>query len=237
MSDSNTLHLIGAGGHAKVVIRALQDLGHNIAAIFDDDLQRQGGFLRGIPIIVPIERICEYPRRPTVVAVGDNAKRRNIAKQYDLPWMTIVHPQAFVDVSVHLGRGTLVLPHAVVQVDSFLGEHVIVNTAATIDHDCSIGDYTHIAPGAHLAGGIKIGSEVLFGIGAVALPDTMIGDGVTVGAGAVVIRNLPDYTTAVGIPAKIIRSLQHSPNFKTAPLPAADSTPMDLFVNNIFRHT
>ena len=39
------------------------------------------------------------------------------------------------------------------------------------------------------------------------LPDVTIGEGTVVGAGAVVIKDLPPYTVATGVPAKTIKKL------------------------------
>ena len=206
MNHPQSVYVIGAGGHAKVIIRALQDLGHTITTIFDDDQTLHGKFLLGIPVVAPIEQISEYPSQPTVIAIGENGKRRCIAERYDLPWMSIIHPRAFVDASVRIGRGTVVLAQTVVQVDSVLGDHVIINHAATVDHDCTIGDYSHLAPGVHLAGEVTVREEVLLGVGTVVAPRVLIGQGSVVGAGAAVIRDLPPGIVAVGVPARVVKS-------------------------------
>ena len=203
MSCSGGAYMIGAGGHGKVVLRTLQDLGYTVTAVFDDDPSRWNSTLLGVPIVGPIERIAEFVRRPTVIALGDNATRRRIARQYDLPWLTAVHPWAMVDLSAQLGQGTVVLARAVVQVDALLGDHVIINHAATVDHDCVVSSYAHLAPGVHLAGNVSIAEGVFLGIGAVAVPGVRIGAGTTVGAGGVVVHDLPDHVLAVGVPAKI----------------------------------
>jgi sugar O-acyltransferase (sialic acid O-acetyltransferase NeuD family) len=186
-------------------------------ALFDDDPRRQGLFVAGVPIVGPIERIAEQPRRPTVIAIGENTTRRRIAQRYDLPWLTVVHPQALVEPSVRLGQGTVILARAVVQVDSSLGNHVIVNHAATVDHDCVVESHAHLAPGVHLAGGVTVGEGVLLGIGAVAIPGVRICAGTTVGAGAAVGHDLPEHVVAVGVPAEIIKSRPDTvPCFNTA---------------------
>ncbi|MNV87626.1 Serine acetyltransferase [compost metagenome] len=53
-----------------------------------------------------------------------------------------------------------------------------------------------------------IGSHVEIGAGAKVLGPVVIGDHVQIGANAVVVKNVPDYSTAVGIPA---RNLPGSP--------------------------
>ena len=49
-----------------------------------------------------------------------------------------------------------------------------------------------------------IGSRVYIGAGAKILGKVIIGNGVRIGANAVVLCDVPDNSTAVGIPARII---------------------------------
>ncbi len=206
MSTPEEVHVIGSGGHAKVVIRSLELLGYRVVAVFDDDPDRWGQHLMEIPIVGPVAQIEEYPPLPAVIALGDNAMRRLFAEKYDRQWLTVIDPRALVDRSVHLGEGTVILPGAIVQVDSWLGGHTIVNTAASVDHDCVIGDYAHIAPGVHLAGGVSVGEGSLLGINSTTTPGIRIGSWTTVGAGAAVVRDLPSNVVAKGVPARVTRA-------------------------------
>jgi len=52
---------------------------------------------------------------------------------------------------------------------------------------------------------ISIGDGSDIGINATVLPGVSIGRGVQIGAGAVVTEDIPDYSVAVGIPARVIR--------------------------------
>ncbi len=52
--------------------------------------------------------------------------------------------------------------------------------------------------------GIKIGKNVWLGSNCVVLPSVSIGDFAIVGAGSVVTKNIPNYSIAVGNPAKVI---------------------------------
>lgn len=55
-------------------------------------------------------------------------------------------------------------------------------------------------------GDIVIGSDVWIGYEAVILSGVTVGDGAIIGARAVVTKDVPPYTIAGGVPAKIIRS-------------------------------
>lgn len=50
----------------------------------------------------------------------------------------------------------------------------------------------------------KIGKDVWIGANTVILGGVKIGDGCVVGAGAVVTKDLPAYSIAVGVPAKVV---------------------------------
>jgi serine O-acetyltransferase len=51
-----------------------------------------------------------------------------------------------------------------------------------------------------------IGSHVVVGSGAKILGNITVGHHVKVGAGSVVIRSVPDYSTVVGVPGRVVRS-------------------------------
>ena len=51
---------------------------------------------------------------------------------------------------------------------------------------------------------IKDGAHI--GIGAIIMPGVTIGEGAIIGAGSVVTKDIPPYTVAVGVPAKVIKS-------------------------------
>ncbi len=50
----------------------------------------------------------------------------------------------------------------------------------------------------------KVGNGVLISAGAKILGNINIGDGAKIGAGSVVLQDVPDHTTAAGVPAKLI---------------------------------
>ncbi|MNB78651.1 Serine acetyltransferase [compost metagenome] len=84
---------------------------------------------------------------------------------------------------------------------------IIISCKAVIGDHVSI--YQQVTIGARNDKGEPvIGSHVEIGAGAKVLGPVVIGDHVQIGANAVVVKNVPDYSTAVGIPA---RNLPGSP--------------------------
>lgn len=207
-SGGNAVAVIGAGGHAKVVISTLQAAGHIVSAVFDDDRTKLGTALLGVPVRGPVSDVLECHRR-AVIAIGKNSIREELSKQLDqfgqIEWVAAVHPAAYVHQSVKVGPGAVVFAGAVIQPDATVGAHSIINTGATVDHDCIIGDFVHIAPGVHLAGGVRVGRGAFLGIGAAVIPYRSIGEWTIVGAGGLVIHDAPARLTLVGVPAVPLR--------------------------------
>jgi len=202
----DSVYVVGGGGHAKVVIASLREIGYRVLGVFDDDPSKLGSTIFGIRVIGPASIIEDFSGKGQfVLAIGDNDRRRTLADaHHKVKWVTVVHPTAYVHSSVQLGFGTVVFAGAVIQPGTVIGKHSIINTAATVDHDCSIADFVHLAPGSHIAGGVTVGAGSMLGIGSSVIPNRRIGAGVVVGAGAVVINDIEDGMTVVGVPARSI---------------------------------
>ncbi len=81
------------------------------------------------------------------------------------------------------------------------GVGIIVNENAEIGDNCNISQFTTI--GAH-GKAATIGNNVYIGPSVCIVNDVNIGNLVSIGAGAVVTKDIPDYATAAGVPAKIL---------------------------------
>ncbi len=105
---------------------------------------------------------------------------------------------------VFLGPNTIIYGHGGVKIgkDSLIAMNcVILSSNHTIcQRDRCIRDQPDIPLPT------VIGEDVWLGGGVTVLGGVTIGDGCVVGAGAVVCQDLPPYSIAVGIPAKVIRT-------------------------------
>jgi UDP-perosamine 4-acetyltransferase len=196
--------VIGAGGHGKVVVSTLLAAGIRVPYVLDDDREKWGSKIYGVPVRGPVSDGVEAGR-VGVLGIGRNEERKRLAEELNLDWATVIHPHAWVHPSVSLRAGTVVFAGVIIQPDTVIGRHVIVNTGALIDHDCEIGDFAHVAPGVQLAGEVELGMGVFFGIGSSAIPGVQVGGWTMVGAGAVVINDLTEHVTAVGVPARVLK--------------------------------
>lgn len=88
-----------------------------------------------------------------------------------------------------------------------LGNHVSATATRFETHDGGVWAIRHDAPKIDIVKPIKVGNNVFIGYGAVLLPGVTVGNNVVIGAYAVVSKDIPDNSIAVGIPAKVIKSL------------------------------
>lgn len=194
------LTIIGAGGHGKVVIDALMDMGIENITIADSDVSLAGSYLLEKPICLLEEDIVASSFH---VAVGLNDIRSKLYENYKhYKYETIVSSYAKVSRHASILDGVFVAAGAVIGPSSVLGRGVIVNHGAIVDHDCCVEEFCHIAPNATLLGGVSIGKRVLVGSGSVVLPGVVIEDDVIIGAGSVVTKNVKQGMTVAGNPAR-----------------------------------
>jgi acetyltransferase EpsM len=196
--------VLGAGGHATVIVATLHAMGREVTALFDDAPEHHGCYVLGVPVCGPIADVTKSSCTHAIIGVGDNSTRKRISQEIEIEWTTAVHPFSAVHPGVPIGPGSVVFAGGVVQPGARIGAHVILNTKASVDHHCQVGDYSHVADG-HVGGSALLGEGVFLALGATVLPGLNIGDWAVVGAGAVVVRNVEPATTVVGVPARPIR--------------------------------
>lgn len=207
--------IVGAGGHAKVIIDILQSNQHyQVIGCTTAEVSKKsvlGVDVIGDDSILPLQ--FEKGTKYAFVAIGDNAKRQAMAQnllQIGFELINVLSPQAVLSPSVKLGRGIAIMPGAVVNACASIGDNAIINTCASVDHDCIIEPDVHIGPGVHLAGCVYVCQGAFLGVGSSVIPNIKVGRWSTVGAGSVVIRNTLDSLTVVGVPAKEIKQVRPS---------------------------
>ena len=196
------ISIIGAGGHSKVIIDIICELGnYNIVGIYDDN--KTGDFY-GIKIIGKIAEInntTDY----FIIGIGNDKIRKKIAEEFNqLKWATLIHPKTIIAKTATIKEGTVVCAGAIIQTEVEIGKHCIINTNCSIDHESIIGNYCSICPSSTICGQVKVGESSFIGANSTVIQTIEIGKECIIGAGTVVIRNIPNNSKAVGNPAKII---------------------------------
>lgn len=157
----NKLVILGAGGHAKVVLDAALSEGiWEVIGFCVDDIVVGSKIFDQYKVLDDASLSHQQKDFTTffVVALGDNGHRKRL---YDnaalkLSPAVIVHATAFVSGSASIGAGTVVLAKAVVNAGSHIGQNSIVSTGVLIDHDCSIGSNSHLSIGTVVASKVTL---------------------------------------------------------------------------------
>lgn len=207
--------ILGAGGHARVLIEALRAQGEEgpIAAL-DIDQEIWGATILGVPVLGGDHLLPELKAAGAgrfavgLGAVKNNMPRRGLFLQalaLGLEPVTVIHPAAWVSPSAELAPGCQIMAGAIVHASARLGSNVVVNTRAVVEHDCIVGEHAHVASGAVVCSGCKLGEGVHIGAGAVVRQVLSIGNWAVVGAGAAVVKDVSDETVVVGVPARPVQ--------------------------------
>lgn len=202
MESKNSIAVIGASGHGKVVAECILANAENVfKGFFDDNVSIKG--TNGC--VAECEQHKEYSY---VVAIGDAKIRERIVNHYSLKWATVIHPSAIVSPSAKIGEGTVVMPGAIINAGAKIGKHCIINSGAIVEHDNIIKDFVHISVGAKLGGNVHVGQSTWIGIGAVVKNNINICAQCMIGAGAVVVKDISIFGTYVGVPSQLLVNSQ-----------------------------
>lgn len=114
-----------------------------------------------------------------------------------------------------IGRGSGIVAHESIEIgdDVFTGHYVYVTDAnhGYVDPDVPVGrQFAEPKP-------VSIGAGSWIGHGAIVLPGAQIGRHVVVGAGSVVTGTLPDYSVAIGSPARVVREYDPEHGWRAVP--------------------
>ncbi len=135
--------------------------------------------------------------------------------------------QIKIETKTQIGRGVILDAWGgsiAIAENVFIGPYTVIygHGGVTIGKDTLIGTHSRILSSNHSIpernSGIRskpdillpttIGEDVWLGAGTTILGGVTLGDGCVVGAGAVVTKDLPPYSVAVGVPAKVVRTRQ-----------------------------
>lgn len=167
--------------------------------------------IAGLPFLglVDSELLNGSSNKPThfICAIGDNLARRRICGVLETmglePW-TVIDPSAIVSPSAKLGLGTYLAPGSIISNHALLENHVIVNLNASVGHDCHVGMFAQLCPGSRLSGNCIIGAGAFLGTNAALAPGRRMGHNSLLGGGSFCAVDIPDSTTALATPARLL---------------------------------
>lgn len=209
--------IFGAGGFAREVLQLILDINKGaptwepIGFLVDSKISAPSS-IHGFPVLRDSAWLTAHPNTQIVIAVGSSVARFNIAarlaREYSNTFATLVHPRAWVGQGVEIGSGTVVCAGALITTDVIIGNHVHINIGSTVGHDAVLNDFVTLNPSVNISGNVIVGSGSAVGTGSILIPHANVGEWSLVGAGSLVIKPLGANVTAVGSPARVIKTRQ-----------------------------
>lgn len=213
-ADMDSVVIIGASGHAKVIADIIEREGRYRIDGLIDASYAPGNDTFGYEVLGRDEDlpalVVERSIRRVIVAIGDNFARSKIESRISelcpqLGYIKAIHPAACIARDVTIGDGTAIMAGVTVNPGCSIGRSCILNTNSSLDHDSVMEDFSSLAPGAIVGGGCKIGEFSAICIGATLIHDISVGAHSVIGAGATVFSPVPPRSVVFGTPAKLIK--------------------------------
>lgn len=209
------LIIIGASGFGREVAWLVERINQknptwNLLGFIDDNDDIRDNIINGYKVLGRTDSIDIYEDTYFVCAVGASKTRERIidkiiAIKSDIKFATLIDPSVELSELVKIGEGSIICAHTILTVNIEIGSHVIINLDCTIGHDAVLKDYVTLYPSVNVSGATVIGHCSELGTGMQIIQGKAVGDYSIVGAGAVVVKDIPDYCTAVGSPARPIK--------------------------------
>jgi sugar O-acyltransferase (sialic acid O-acetyltransferase NeuD family) len=207
--------IIGAGGFGREVKWLIDEINRNspqwnFLGFVDDGLE-VGSDIFGNVILGDIDWLLDK-KLSVVCAVGDPIIKKKILRKISNTqnnYPILIHPSVIQSDSIQIDEGTIICAGTIMTVNINIGKHVIINLDCTIGHDVEISDYCTILPSVNVSGEVLISDCVSVGTGTQIIQQVRIGENSIIGAGAVVSKSLPENIVAVGIPARIIKTIEY----------------------------
>lgn len=150
------------------------------------------------------------------IGIGEPKIRKKIYEKFpNYHYPNLIHPKATLgylqDKLIEKSIGNIITAGVVITNNVEIGNFNIFNLNTTVGHDCIIKNYISVMPSVNVSGNVEINDEVFIGVGAVILQGKsaedklFIGRSAVIGASSLVTKNIDDYCTVVGVPAKVIK--------------------------------
>ncbi|KYP15114.1 acetyltransferase [Flavihumibacter sp. CACIAM 22H1] len=206
---SKVLYVVGAGSVGGYIA---YNLGHmtneyRIGGFFDDDPAKKNTMIFGVPVLGTTDDLLEYNNASVVIGIAfPKIKAQLIDKlgqNSTLIYPSLISAASWISSNSHIGMGAIIYPGCSVNYQVTIEDFVVMNMNCAIGHDCTIGRFSSLAPGVALGGGTQIGALTEMGIASATKQGISIGSSCIIGGNAMVVKNVPDNSKAVGVPARI----------------------------------
>jgi len=212
--------ILGIGSYAVNIVEIIESMNEcsakcndgtptfTIVGFVDPDTTKIGKKYFDFEVLGDLSWFDNATERINVVGIINRDERRErVLELHDNPLIrfpNIIHSTAIISKKARIGEGNIFAQGAIVAPEATIGSHNKINYGVVISHHCTVGDFNVVNGMVHITGSSTIGNRCMLGAGAVIIDNVTIGDQVKVGANSLVRMDLPDNTTAVGNPARIL---------------------------------
>lgn len=201
MTKKNLI-LIGAGGHAKSCIDAIEKSEEFEIAGIVGNPEEIGTKIFDYEVIgsdrdlVKLSSLFSY----ALITVGQIKTPSIRIRLYEeallagFEMATVIASTAHVSKRAKIGKGTFVSHGAIISSNVNIGSNCIINSNSLIEHDSEIGSHCHLSTGVIVNGNSSIGNGSFIGSGAVLREGIVIGKNSIIGMGQVIRNNLDDFS-------------------------------------------
>lgn len=216
MADSmKDIVILGAGGLGKEVAQLIKDINQdkktwNILGYIDETAEKHGSVINDTAVLGNFDWFEKENRMNlwAVCALGNPKDKYNLLKKssaVNINYATLIHPNARINKYSEIGFDCIICCNSFISVNTKIGNHICINPGCGIGHDTVIEDYSSLYWNVSLSGNVTIHEGCEIGSKATVIQKKTVGKWSVLGAGAVIVKDIPAFCTAVGVPAKPIK--------------------------------
>lgn len=166
---------------------------------------------KGRPLITATDWIDELKKlgiNKVLPLTPDNRERLKhvaLCREHGIELVSAIHPTVIILEDTKIEPGVWINAGSIIGYKAEIESGVIINTGVQIDHHNVLEQCCQVDPGVIMAGNVTLRECCHVHTGVRIINRKEIGEDAIIGAGAVVITDIPARSTAVGVPAKVIK--------------------------------
>lgn len=215
------LVIIGCGGNSIDIIDIIdQDYSneYKVECFLDDDPNKIGKSIQGVPIRGPIKELLKNYNNPNkfyfAFAIGSprNFYKRSIIWKNlgvdEKKFPAIISKRAFISKACRIGNGAIIFPGVCVHNNVKIGNFCFILANGVISHDSTIDDFTFITTGVNISSNVHVGKNTFLGVGSDIKESITIGNKVLIGSSSNVVEDIEGGWVAYGNPCRPMKRVE-----------------------------